>query len=99
MADRITSRHLEGLCRYINKLLGVPLEPYAAERNAAGELVPNEGNHHMSGAYGGWCIYRMAASGGVSTPIWDGFIPARQAYAQMQAYIRGLEARQDKGAA
>jgi hypothetical protein len=43
-------------------------------------------------AYGGYCIHRMQNDeGGVSTPIWSGHIPARDAYECGWAFVRGLQ--------
>lgn len=63
-------------------------------KNADGRMVAQIGNYHLSGAYGGVCVHCMHNDGGgVTTPIWGGHIPKREAEALMRAYLRGLEAK------
>ena len=91
--ERITRKHIEATCAAINRELGTPETPYTEK--AGGGLKANVGNYHVSGAYGGYCIHRMSnESGGVSTPIMYGHIPARQCNDQARAFLAGLiEAR------
>jgi len=88
--ERITRRHLDGLCEVLNKITGSPTEAY--KRDESGKLVGQIGNYHISGAYGGWNVHRMDnKGGGVSTPFSCGYIPARELYNRMRAYIDGIE--------
>lgn len=90
MAERITIKHLRALADRLNKLTGSP-ETYIGA-DAEGKLIANVGHYHISGAYGGWCLHRtMNEGGGVTCPIAQGHIPARELYEQMHAYIRGIE--------
>lgn len=87
--DRITDKHLQALCDRINTLTGSPMTPYT-ERD--GRHRANVGNYHISRAYGGVCLHRMSnESGGVTTPLTHGHVPARELYEQMRAYIAGIE--------
>jgi hypothetical protein len=82
---------LEALCGSINEATDSPSTPYT--RTASG-LKANLGNYHLSRAYGGVCVQRMdTEGGGVSTPIWCGYVPKREAEGKMRAFLRGLEAR------
>ena len=88
--QRITRKQLDSLVQLINEITGAPLKPY--ERQGDGTLRANVGNFHLSMAYGGYCIHRMQNDeGGVSTPIWSGHIPARDAYECGWAFVRGLQ--------
>ena len=94
--ERITNRHLEGMIVRLNKLTGMPLEPYA--KDADGRVQPQAGCHHLSQAYGGVCLHRMSLTPGctgVSTPLNGGHISKRELYDQIYAYIRGIETAQE----
>jgi hypothetical protein len=86
--NRITRKMLESRIEYINTVLGTPLTPYTKTDSG---LSANIGNLHLSQAYGGYCVHRMHNdAGGVSTPIWAGHIPARDAYERICAFVNGL---------
>jgi hypothetical protein len=86
--NRITRKHLQSRIETINSILGMPETPYTRTNE---EFNANIGNFHLSQAYGGYCVHRMCnQSGGVSTPIWVGHIPAREAYERICASIIGL---------
>lgn len=88
--SRITIKNLQALCERLNKVTGSPLVPWI--RGEDGELRAQIGNFHISRAYGGYCVHRMAnESGGVTTPISYGHIPARRLYEQMQAWLSVTE--------
>ena len=87
--SRITRKMLESRVETINSILKVNQNPYT--RLEDGQLIANIGTFYLSGAYGGFCVQRMANdSGGVSMPIWNGHIPARDAYERISAFIAGL---------
>ena len=89
---RTSIKTLETLCRWINERTGSPLEPYT--RDAEGKLRANIGNYHLSGAYGGYCLHRMATpGGGTSTPLMGGHVPKRELELAMRAFLAGLEAK------
>lgn len=88
--DRITDTHLRALCDRLNKLTGSPATAY--ERDASGKLVAQVGHFHISHAYGGVCLHRMAnTGGGVTCPLSNGHGPKRELYEQLRAYIAGIE--------
>lgn len=87
--NRITRKMLESRVETINSILNCNPAPYT--RGEDGTLTANVGTFYLSGAYGGFCVQRMANdSGGVSMPIWNGHIPARDAYERISAFIAGL---------
>lgn len=91
MAQRITRKMLDARVATINELLGAPMEPYT-ENKELGRYVANPGNYHIGSAYGGVCLHRMSnESGGVSNVFNTGFIPARQLYDQICAFINGIQ--------
>ena len=90
MKTQTTINTLKFLVNRLNELTQSPLEPYT--QNEAGRMKANIGNHHLSQAYGGVCVHRMANDGGgVTTPIWHCHIPKKDAESQLRAYIRGIE--------
>jgi hypothetical protein len=87
---RITRKMLESRVETINSILNCNPAPYT--RSEDGKLAANVGTFYLSGAYGGYCVNRMANdSGGVSMPIWNGHIPARDAYERISAFIAGIQ--------
>jgi len=73
----------------LNSITKANPEPYTRLEN--GQLKSNVGTFYLSGAYGGFCVNRVVnESGGVSMPIWNGHIPARDAYERISAFIAGL---------
>ena len=92
--ERITKKDLELSVQYLNELTGNPTEPYT---KIDGRLVANVGNYHISGAYGGNALHRMHnTSGGISTPLHTGYIPKRELYRVLRAFISGIETAQNK---
>jgi len=86
--NRISKKLLQSRVETINCVLGMPDSPYTRTED---KFTANIGNFHLSQAYGGYCVHRMCnENGGVSTPIWSGHIPAREAYERICAFIAGL---------
>ena len=89
MTTRITIANLEAVVARINRLTGSPAAPWRREGDRS---RANIGNYHLSHAYGGVCLHRMAnESGGVNTPLGSGHVPKRELYEQLHAFLRGLE--------
>lgn len=85
---RITEKHLQARIDTINLILNRPSTPYTRVDN---KLTANIGNFSLSQAYGGYGVHLIVnESGGVTTPIWSGHIPARDAYERLSAFIAGL---------
>ena len=88
MSTRITRSFLDAKAATINSMTGSPAEPY---RTVDGKAVANKGNYHISGAYGGYSLHRMATEGGGVSDVFNcGHMPARQLAAIMSAYTAGL---------
>lgn len=90
--NRITEKHLDGLVSRLNRLMGMPQEPYS--KQADGSIKPNAGSYHISHAYGGVCLHRMSMQEGctgVTNPLNTGHITKRDLYERIYAYIRGIE--------
>jgi hypothetical protein len=87
--NRITKKNLQARIETINSILNRPATPYS---QVDGKLNANIGNFSLSQCYGGYCVHLMVNDGGgVSTPIWNGHIPARDAYERISAFIAGLQ--------
>ena len=88
MTTRITRAFLEAKARTLNGMTKSPLEPY---RTVDGKAVANVGNYHVSGAYDGYCLHRMATEGGGAADVLDcGHVSAKQLAGLMSAYMAGL---------
>ena len=87
--DRITIKHLETLCDRVNTVTQSPMQAYM--KGDDGRYHANIGNYHLSQAYGGVMLVRMATDGGgVSCPLVNGHVPKRVLYGLMQAFLTGL---------
>ena len=88
--SRITIKDLKAVCERLNRITGSPMVGYV--KGEDGKYRSQVGNFHISQAYGGYSLYRMAnEAGGVSDVFYSGHVPARDLYNQMQAFIRGIE--------
>ena len=88
--QRITQASLEATAARINRTVGAPLEPYS--RGEDGKLHANVGNYHLSYAYGGAALHRMANAAGGVNDVFGAHMPKRELYEKMHAFLRGLEA-------
>lgn len=89
---RINVVNLENLCSTINRTTDSPLVPYTKDKD--GKYIANVGNYHIEGAYGGYCLSRMVNVGGGTETIIGGYMPKRELYNRMHAFLSGLEAHQ-----
>jgi hypothetical protein len=84
--NRITEANLQAVVDRINRMTNSPTSPYVGNKAQIG-------NYHLSHAYGGVCLHRMATDGGgVSSPLIIGHVPKRDLYHAMFAFIAGLNA-------
>lgn len=89
---RITNKDLEAVCNRINVVTGSPLESY---KIVDGRHVSQVGNYHLSGAYGGYALHRMANEGGGITDIFHGHYPKKELYYRMHAFLSGMSAQKE----
>jgi len=89
MKQRITKNILEKRVALVNDLLGNAQEPWQADRDSNGNLVPNPGCHYIAGAYGGYRLEEMCNGGGARdiSPR----LTKRELYEWINAYIDGIE--------
>lgn len=88
--SRITIKDLKAVCERLNRITGSPLVGYVKDED--GRYRSQVGNFHISQAYGGYSLCRMAnEAGGVSDVFYSGHVSARDLYNQMHAFIRGIE--------
>lgn len=93
MANRVTDAQLKLVCDRINKTFNLPTEPYTKTTDVLGndKWVPNVGVYHLSYAYGGVSLVRMAnAGGGESDVLGRGHMPKRELYELMHAFLSGV---------
>ena len=88
--QRVTKQDLEQACRVINTRAGTPQEPWT--RDDKGNLHANIGNYHLSGAYGGYGLHQMCNESGGIRSIIGGYLPKKELYGKMQAFIAGMDA-------
>jgi hypothetical protein len=70
------------------------MTPYAM---VDGKPVAQIGNYHLEYAYGGAQLVRMHnLGGGVSAPLMRGHVSKRECYEGIYAFIRGIEAEQER---
>jgi hypothetical protein len=94
---RITRKDLDGAVNLLNRITGNEAEPYRKEGD---KWVTNLGNFHISGAYGGFALHRMATdTGGVNDIFNRGHMPMRELYDLIHAYRRGIEFAREEVAA
>lgn len=85
---RINERDLDAVMKRINEITGSPTEAYT--RTESGYKA-NVGCYTLSGAYGGWQLQRiMNESGGVENVLGAGYLPKRELYGMMQAFLKGI---------
>jgi hypothetical protein len=90
MANVITLKNLQAVVDRINTTTGSPAEQYT---KVDGKLLANIGNYHLSGAYGGYALYRMVnASGGIRDISDSGYMTKRALYDLLHMYLAGYEA-------
>lgn len=89
MSSRITEKQLEALADRINQATDSPMSSYV---RTAERMTPQVGNFHISYAYGGACLHRMAnESGGVHDVLRCGHIPKRELWDRMHAFLNGID--------
>ena len=90
MTTRINQSDLEAVVNRINRATGNNLE--AVTRGEDGKYTYNIGTYVLDGAYGGWKLQQIMSDGGGVTNITSGYIPKRELYYQMQAFLAGIDA-------
>jgi hypothetical protein len=83
--NRITDTILQAVVDRINRVTNSPAKPYADNK-------PQAGCYHLSGAYGGVALYRMANTGSGEHNVFGGYSTKRELYSQMHAWLAGYEA-------
>jgi hypothetical protein len=87
--ERIKERDLQSMVNLINNMTGSPSEPYA--KGDDGKYKPQAHCYHLSHAYGGVSLHRMASEGsGISDVFSSGHVPKRELFHRLQAFIDGL---------
>lgn len=87
---RITQKDLEAVVARLNTITNSPQEPYVKD-SKTGKLTAQIGNYHLSYAYGGVSLHRMANNGGGVTDVLNsGHISKKDLYSLMQAFIKGM---------
>ena len=88
---RITQQDLQDLVDRINEIQGQELKTYSEQEN--GTFKANIGNYHISGAYGGVALHQMFnLSGGIRDISGCGYVPKKELYNWLRAYLAGLTA-------
>jgi hypothetical protein len=89
MADRIYPRDLGTQIDYLNRLAGLPTEPY--EETPEG-VRPVPGVFTLSSSYGGYALHRISNQGGGVLDVFQiGHVKARELHGRLAAYIKAIE--------
>ena len=88
--NRITNTDLQNVIDRLNIITNSPAEPYTT---TDGKTAANLRNYHLSQAYGGVSLHRMANDGGGIRDIFScGHTTKRELYNRLHAYIAGINA-------
>tara|TARA_Y100000310_G_scaffold82378_1_gene78989 strand:+ start:79 stop:552 length:474 start_codon:yes stop_codon:yes gene_type:complete len=94
--ERITIKQIERKINYLNEITGNPLKPYSWNKKEE-KLTSNAGCYYWSGSYGGYKLEQICKGGGSSDPIYTGFVPKRELYNKICAFVRGIEEGLEQG--
>lgn len=91
--QRITESFLRAQIANLNRQTGHTDGIYRYD-DTARIIGGNPGTYCLSGAYGGWALHQMSASGGtgVKDVFSSGHMPARELSGLISAYMLGMEA-------
>lgn len=90
---RITEKDLQSVVDRINRVTGSPME-YSQPREAGKPFCCNVNHYCLDFAYDGVTLHRVAnTSGGAHNVLGCGYLPKRELYERMHAFIRGLDAK------
>jgi hypothetical protein len=92
MTIRITRPFVEKQLENLNRLTGMPLQPYIG--TADGKIEPQAGNYHLDGAYNGWSFQRMSlivGSTGAGPVAQHGYYSLKEVSNQIANYQRGWQ--------
>lgn len=85
----ITKKDIEQSIGHLNDDLGENNCPWY--RDTEGALRSNEGTFHLSQAYGGYSLHRMASDRGASIDVFGcGHVPRRQLHGLIRAFSQGI---------
>ena len=89
---RTTTRHIELLIKQLNELTHNPTETnYLLTTNQGRKLCWNIGNYFLDSAYGGYDLVQVInEGGGITKPLYGGYVSKRELYNKLTAYINGV---------
>ncbi len=88
-SNRVTRADVDRLCERINQATNSPTEYGTTQR---GKLTHNIGHFHCASGYGGLMFERTTSPlGGTVNIFGSGYIPTKDMYNRLQAFIKGLE--------
>lgn len=88
MTTRITEADLTNLCDTINRVVNHDTTRYTFSDD--GRYMTKPGYYVLMGAYGGWQLQQYVNEAGGITTITSGYVPKRELYYQMRAFLSGL---------
>lgn len=86
MSNRISEKQLDALARRINDVTGSPVDTWL---DGKGSQI---GNYHVSAAYGGFGLHRIVNESGGIRAVTSGYVPKRELWELMRAYLDGITA-------
>jgi hypothetical protein len=93
---RTTRKFLEAQVNRLNGLFGLS-GVHIFRTDADGKVIGgNPGVYYIDGAYGGYALHRMTASGGTGVDdIFSGHKPAAELSGLISAFINGIETERE----
>ena len=92
--ERITEKMLQKKIDYLNQVTSNPKKSWERYTDGQGKqkMKANIGNYHLDGAYGGVCLHQMMNEGGGVHSVFNcGYVPKRELFELIRAFMCGLE--------
>lgn len=90
--SKTTRAQIESKCQALNRLLGMPTEPYT---EVGGKYRANIGNIHLDHNSTGWQVQQMHSdSGGVTCPLGDYRLTAFECWLALNAACAAVQMTQ-----
>lgn len=81
--SRVTESMLQSLVDRLNRETGSPMKPYD-------NWIAQPGCYKLDSAYGGHMLRHITKHGGEDNVLGTGYIPKKDLYAQIHAYLIGV---------
>lgn len=100
--ERMTRKQIQAQCDNLNRLLGLPMEPYTSHIEDKGYMASrtsraNIGNIHLDHNIGGYAIHQMVNDGGgVTCPMGDYRLTAWECWHALRVACGAVQLAQER---